>query len=241
MTKFRVPVLLCALCHTCVANICAQGARLSVETKRLGSGVDTLSVFLVQGTDTVRTGFTIDDWRVDGDRLVRAYSTVDRVLGNGLDTIISSLSDLRPLAYQERSLRRVADLSFAGSQVRGWIKLPNGDSTVVAARLPSVVYDDAAFDLVVRASPLRDGFRVVVPSYVIGANAVSNFTASVAGRESIDGHECWVVKATVTGMPVSFWIDAESRRLRRQVMEPRAGFFIILAHAAGQQRRSRAT
>ena len=112
---------------------------------------------------------------------------------------------------------------------------------MVAARLPSVVYDDAAFDLVVRASPLRDGFRVVVPSYVIGANAVSNFTASVAGRESIDGHECWVVKATVTGMPVSFWIDAESRRLRRQVMEPRVGFFIILAHAAGQQRRSRAT
>ena len=214
---------------------------LPVNPRILGSGTDTLAVFLVRGTDTARTGTIIDQWQASGDRLMRVYATVDRVLGNGLDTIVSSITDLRPVRYRTRSVERIADLTFSAGRVEGWMRLPNGDSTPVAVGLPSVVYDGASFDLILRASPLREGLELGVPSFLLGPNTVSLLTASVSGTVKVDGRACWIVKADFAGMPVSFWVDKETRILRRQVMQPRVGMQIIFAHATATPNARRAT
>lgn len=238
MSRIRT-VVLCLTLQIPVA-VRAQGGALPVEPRLLGSGVDTLAVFLVRGSDTARTGVIIDNWRSDAGQLVRVYTTVDRALGNGVDTIVSSITDLQPVSYSTRSSLRFADLLFVPLHVQGWVRPPNGDSTGISVTLPSVVYDGASFDLVVRASPLREGLQLAVPSFIVGPNTVMTLTGTVTGSEGVDGLDCWVVKADFGGLPVTFWVDKHSRRLRRQVMQPRVGMEILFAHV-GTARQSRAT
>src|SRR6267378_4085502 len=182
MTRLRTALhMLGAFCLVATRALEGQGTRLKLDTQRLGSRADTLAVFLIRGTDTVRTGAVVDEIRVEKERLIRVYSTTDRVLGNGLDTIISSRDGLRPIAYRTRSASRIARLSFRDLEITGWTRLPNGDSTEVRESLPAVVYDGASFDLIIRASPLRDGFSLAVPSFLIGPNTVGTLTGSVTG------------------------------------------------------------
>lgn len=69
-------------------------------------GTDSLAVFFIRGTDTVRTGIIVDDLQVDSSvakrHLVRVYRTEDQVLGQGVDTIVDFLGTLRPFAHYSR-------------------------------------------------------------------------------------------------------------------------------------------
>jgi len=223
------------------ASILASQGPPRLDTKRLALGVDTLAVFLIRGADTVQTGSIIDELRVEKNRIVRIYSTSDQILGNSLDTIVSSLDNLRPLRYSTHSARQITQLSFGTAQVEGWSRLPNGDSTTVRADLPTVVYDGSSFDLVIRASPLAPNFELTVPSFFVGSNTVGKLTGSVAGTETVANRSCWVVKANFAGMPVTFWIDKENRALRRQVMQPRVDMSILFARPKAERRAGRAT
>ncbi|MDQ3951257.1 MAG: hypothetical protein M3282_13065, partial [Gemmatimonadota bacterium] len=42
---------------------------------------------------------------------------------------------------------------------------------------------------------------------------------------------CWRVDAEFTGMPVTFWVDQQSRRLCQQVMHVQPGVQILFAPA----------
>ena len=219
----------------------ARTESLAVDARLLRTKTDSLAVFLIRGEDTIRTGTVVDELRSNESQLVRVYSTTDRVLGDRLDTIVSSFKDLRPVAYRTISASQIARISFEGRSVSGWLRLPNGDSTTVYTELPDVVYDATTFDLLARASPLADGFTLTVPSFLIGPNTVTALTGSVAGSEPVDGRACWVFKANFAGMPVTFWIDKETRDLRQQLMQFRADMAVLFRRARGVPIGERAT
>ena len=224
-----------------VSSLEGQATPLRVDTKHLASRVDTLAVFLIRGTDTVRTGSVIDELRAEKNRLIRIYATSDRILGNSLDTIVSSLEGLRPLSYSTHSATQITRLSFQAAEVEGWSRLPNGDSTTIRAELPAVVYDGSSFDLVIRASPLAPNFELVVPSFLVGSNTIGKLTGSVTGTEIVANRPCWVVKTNFAGVPVTFWIDKETRALRRQLMQPRVDMSILFALPKPNRASGRAT
>lgn len=240
-TVFSVLVV-AVLCPLASLTAQARGARLPrLDGRRLPLQVDTFAVFLVRGSDTTRTGSVVDEVRADQGRLMRIYTASDRVLGEMLDTIVDVLRDLRPIAIKTRSSERVASLRYDSSNVSGWVRLPNGDSTTVQVPLSGPVFDGASFDLVVRASDLAEGDSLVAPSFIIGPNTVSPIAGAVVGSTLVDGHACWIFKANFAGMPVTFWIDKETRALRRQLMQLRVDIGILFTHPATPRSGRRAT
>jgi hypothetical protein len=217
----------------------AQRGTPHLDGRRLPLQVDTFAISVIQGKDTVQTGTLVDALRADGNHLMRIYNQNDRVLGPHLDTIISELPGLKPLAYRSLSLEGIKRLTFAGATVSGWTRLPNGDSVTVKVPLPPIVYDGTSYDLVIRASDLSEKFVLTVPAFVAGPNTVSQLTGRVTGSAMVDGHACWVFVGNFTGMPVTFWIDKTTRALRRQLMQPRVGLGILFGSARAVSRASR--
>ena len=119
----------------------AQRDAPHVDGRRLPLQVDTFAISIIRGKDTVRTGTLVDALRADGNRLIRVYNQRDPVVGPQLDTIVSELPRLKPLAYRSASLGGVKQLTFAERTVSGWARLPNGDSVTVKVPLPPIVYE----------------------------------------------------------------------------------------------------
>jgi hypothetical protein len=180
---------------------------------------DTFAIYYVWDGDTARTGTVVDVLRAEGGRLVRVFDQADHALGPEFDSVISRVEDLAPLAYHGASDDRTAHLQFGASSITGWLRRQNGDSVSLDLTRPAVVYDGFSYDLVVRASDLREGFRLTVPVFLLGPNSVVAITGGVTGSEMVHGHDCWVFAADFGGLPVTFWIDKKTRALRRQFLK----------------------
>lgn len=220
----------------------APDASADVRSARLALGTDSLAVYFVRGTDTTQTGLIRDELTVldsGGRRLLRrVYWTGDRVLGTRSDTIIDELANLRPVRVRSRAASGLEFLEFTAGRVAGWLRLPNGDSVAIADVVPTDVYYAGSFDLVLRSASLSPTWTASVPSYLTSARGVVPLTARVAGTEDVDGRDCWRVEAHFSNLPVTFWIDRETRALRRQAMQPRAGVQILFAAFRPAQKRA---
>lgn len=211
------------------------------DGRLLRESTDTLAMYLVQGTDTSEIGMAIDRLsRVTRDGrtlLLRVYRTQSAILGNGVDSLVDDAATLAPVRQASRGSSGIMQVEFGDGRARGLLRLPTGDSVVVDAALPAVVYQASSFDLVLRASPLDDGWRAEVPSWLTTSRAVSGMRAEVRGMEVVAGRECWRVEAEFTGMSVAFWIDRETRALCQQEMRPRAGMTFLFRRYADRRRR----
>ncbi len=194
----------------------------SPDGRRLALGVDTLAVYLVRGVDTTATGLIVDAVSVGeaGGRSVlqRVYETRDQVLGSRLDSLTDELTTLAPVRHRSRTSRSVAFLEFRPGRATGMLHMPNGDSLVVDVQLPAVVFNSSSFDLVLRASPLAEGWRAEIPAFLPNIRGVVTLHARVAGQEAVQGVPCWRVEAEFTGTPVTFWITRDGRKLRQQAI-----------------------
>ena len=101
-------------------------------------------------------------------------------------------------------------------------------------------FNGASVDLILRASPLADGYAVTIPTFS-GAQGLTAVSARVAGSESVGGIDAWRVDASFADLPVTFWIDKVSRRLVRQVMRPADGVEIEFIRADANRTRRVAT
>jgi hypothetical protein len=205
----------------------AAGPLPKVDGHRIPLGVDTFAIFVLRGRDTIRTGSVRDQITSDGTNLIRVYWSIDKVLGDQLDTIVDRLSDLSPVSYHGRSSEFLAQVDFDSLAATGWIRLVNGDSTGLSLPLPHPIYGGTSFDLVARAAELAPGMRVSVPVFLVESRSISTLPGSVVGSESVDGHDCWMFRGDFGAMPVTFWIDKSSRTLRRQLMQIRADMGIL--------------
>ncbi len=220
-------------------QVVSAQAPTSLDGHRIPIRTDTMAEYLIKGADTIRTGYVIDRVSVDGDQLTRIYEGHSKATGNMRDSIVDRVGDLHPIVLDDQSAEMVALVRYGADSVTGWMRTPTGDSVKIAVGLPKVVYDGASFDLVIRASDLREGFELDVPIFEVGPNSVSEVGGRVAGSETIGGHDCWVFKGHFGSMAVSFWIDKDTRALRQQLLQPSVDFGILLTLAHIKPRDSR--
>jgi hypothetical protein len=221
----RLAVFIASLACYTHALRAQPAARVSLDLARLKCGIDSLEIYVVQGSARRRTGTLVDECRSSGTgsaRLfTRIYRTTDRVLGNRLDTIVDLWSSLEPRSYHSVSSRSSSSdtirLEWGGNRLRGRVALESKPAIAVDDELKSPQYNSASFDVLLRASPLAAGYSVDVPAYVPG-RGVLKLTAKVVGEEDIAGQASWRVNADYGGLSVTFWIAKTSRQLLKQAM-----------------------
>ena len=221
----------------------AQRPTPGPDGRLLRLGVDSLAMYLVQGTDTTRTGTLRDELSVvheDGRELLRrVYISIDRVLGTRVDTLVDVRAALRPVRHRSHTDRAVEVIDFAAGRASGWLRLANGDSVAVDAAADA--FNASSFDLVLRASPLREGWEATIPTFYPPTRAVMALRARVVGVEHVAQERCWRVQAEFGGTPVTFWIGQTSRALRQQVMQVRPGVQILFRPMTASTPPRRAT
>jgi len=192
------------------------------DGRRLRLSVDSLDVYVVQLGQSRRTGFLIDRLdtvRVNGETMLRrVYRTTDSVLGSSVDTLVDSFATLQPQRVSSRSNRATERLDWQLDRVVGVVEEPDAPARSIDSPRPTGWYSSASFDLILRASPLADGYKISVPTFS-GRQGSHVLTANVARSEVVEGYgDTWRIEADVAGLPVTFWISKSSRRLVRQIM-----------------------
>jgi len=166
--------------------------------------------------------------RVVDSTLVRIY-TSDNPVAPQTDTVIDRMPGLTPLTHTTTSGEGSGAVRFTRAGAKGWWRLVNGDSMMINATFAGPVYNAASFDILVRASDLHEGVELTLDGFRLGANVVLPMRGRVAATDTVDGQPCWVFKGVNGMMPVTFWIDQQSHRLRRRVLQVGTGFVHLLA------------
>src|SRR5207249_55904 len=198
------------------------------DARRLRLVVDSFNKYLIYNGDTVHQGGALDELRAQGQRLTRIWLDADRSLGPLADTIVSSFRDLRPLENRMHFPNITGQEFFQWTGVSGWTRREHGDSTPLDVPLRRLVYDPANFDVLVRASDLREGLAIDIPAFEVSKNRVINLRGKVTGSATVDGHSCWVFTGDNGGVTVTFWIEKETRAMRRMLLEASPGRGLLL-------------
>jgi len=213
----------------CAASLRAQSARVpQPDGRRLRLGTDSMEVFLIRGGERGRTGIVVDRLdtvRVDGEvRFHRVYSRIDSILGNGVDTLVDRFPDLVPRRVVSQSDGGGTELlTWRDGRITGSVEQPGQEKRSIDTTVATSLYSGASFDLIVRASPLADGYSIAAAAYS-GRKGARRFTARVAGSEKLaEFGDTWRVVADYGGLPVTFWITKSSRRLVRQLVHVASG------------------
>ena len=109
-------------------TVAAQGveAPSRYDGRRLRPSIVSGTVYAVRGADTVQTGSYALELTVYEDRILFVNSSLTRLYGEIVDTIIDSLPDLQPIAYYERSRFGISRVDFRGAQATGSYTRPDG-------------------------------------------------------------------------------------------------------------------
>ena len=238
--KHRLGLFVVTLVFHSLALSAQPAARVTVDLARLKCGVDSLEIYLVQGSARRRTGTLVDECRSSGTGsaqvFTRVYRTTDRVLGNRLDTIVDLWSSLEPRSYHSVGSRASSSdtirLDWSANRLRGRVVLESKPAIAIDEDVKSPHYNSASFDVLLRASPLAAGYSVDVPAYVPGRGVVK-LTANVVREEQVAGQASWRVDADFGGLSVTFWIAKTSRQLLKQAMHitPEADIEFVSAPA----------
>jgi hypothetical protein len=223
----------------CASSLQAQSVRApQPDGRRLQLGTDSMEVFLVRGGDRLRTGTIVDRLdtiRVDGEvRFQRVYSRIDSILGNGVDTLIDRFPDLVPRSVASRSDGGGTEtLLWREGRLTGSVGQPGQAKRLIDTTVAFSLYSGASFDLIVRASPLADGYSIATSGYS-GRKGARRFSARVVGSEKLPNFgDTWRVDADYGGLPVTFWIAKSSRRLVRQLIHVASGTELLFLGARG--------
>jgi hypothetical protein len=87
----------------------------------------------------------------------------------------------------------------------------------------ATVYDGSSFDLLLRAIELTSGDTIAVKAFVLPDSAVTSLRADVLERSEVviagKTFDVWEVQMDFAGLPATFWIDAESRSVVKQLID----------------------
>ena len=173
------------------------------DGRRLRLGSDSLEVYIIRIGQPQRTGYLIDRLdtvRVNGETMLRRiYRTTDTVLGSSVDTLVDVLTTLQPRSVWSRSNRGTERLDWQTNRVVGVVEEPDAPARSIDSPRPTGWYSSASFDLILRASPLAEGYRISVPSFS-GLQGSHVLTANVAASEPVEGAgDTWRIEADFAG------------------------------------------
>ncbi len=206
----------------------ASGARLLPnglgvpDGSRIAAGVDSFRMSRVRGRDATEIGWAVDRierQEIDGRAvLVRTYSSEDSRYGTSSNVLIDDARTLAPVRHVNRFGDMGDSIVFLPGRIRGVYRPKPGTAIPRDKPVPDPIYGASSFDLVLRALPLENAGRGEVPVLTVFEHGAERFPAAVSGREMVGRRSCWRVEARYGTMPVTFWIDAQDRRLCKQVM-----------------------
>lgn len=219
-------------------------AQVAPDAQRLLSRTDTLLSFVVRGADTIASGSAVDRIErvhLDGREVIRRiYTGNDRVIGPTQDTLWVDARTLRPIRNVSQSGMGTAAVDYGNGRITGvWVDA-SGDSTAIDETLTSAVYASSAYDLVLRAIPMREGWTDTVPTFLPSSREVVQMPARIVGRELVGGTQCWRVDARFQTVDVTFWVHPENRTLCQQMLYSGEEDIGLLMRAASLVRSSRA-
>jgi len=194
-----------------------------LNPRRLQLTTDSLEIYLIRQGERQRTGTIVDALdtvRVNGElRLQRIYRRTDVVLGNGVDTLIDAYPDLKLRLVDSRSEGGgVEHTEWRNGRVVGVVEQSGNTARQVDTAAASGVYSSSSFDLILRASPLTQGYALTIPAFS-GRQGAKTLSAKVTASETLPQlGATWRVEADVGGRSATFWISKDSRRLVRQLV-----------------------
>jgi hypothetical protein len=197
---------------------------------------DSLEIYIVREGERHHTGTIVDALdtvRVNGElRLQRIYTRTDRVLGNGVDTLVDAFVDLRLRLVDSRSDEGgVEHIEWRDGRVAGTVEQSGKPTRQVDTAAASGVSSSSSFDLILRAAPLAKGYELRIPAFS-GRQGAKTLSAKVAASETVPGlGATWRVEADLGGRAVTYWISKDSRRVMRELVRvsPRIEI-LFLAH-----------
>lgn len=189
------------------------------ELLQSGSGLtDTLEYRMVRdpragesGVQPVATG-RLEATLVtrDGAPAVMLALATEATSGSFHDTAIVAAHGLFPATEAFRATARRIDFVYAGPSVRRIAVAPDSAAGTREHRYDVPVFHFNELCLLVRALPLRAGFRAVVPLYSEGDDALERDTLTVLGRDSAGVYAVRFADAVIIG---TYGIDGTTRRI----------------------------
>ena len=207
----------------------ANSQSLDLEASRLALGTDSLDIFLVRGAEQRRVGRVWDELqRLDRNgvpSLRRIYRTENAAFGSSLDSTYSRWADLKPMAHKSEGRQAVVEVLYRTDSILGRRSLGGGSPRSIARVGDAALYDGSSFDVMIRAAPLREGYRIEVRAYLTTQDSVVTLAARVTGAERLQHPsgepplDVWVVDMDFAGLASTLWIDKRTHALVRQVIK----------------------
>lgn len=228
----RIAATACLLVLSPVTRVAAQ-----LDLALLAPRLDSMRMVLVRPSDERDIGMLYDELALvdcgDGMQLRRVYRTVNVLFGNHRDTVTSTVPDLKPLAHKTVSGPALEDLQFRKDSVIGWVEAEGRPRAQVRRARDTSLYDGHTFDLLIRLAPLEEGYVLTVPVLLTSSDSVAMVSATVKGRATIPvengkAAETWVVVLDFAGVRSTMWVEKDTRRLARQVIELQPGIEILM-------------
>lgn len=203
-------------------------AQPAVDGRRLETGVDSFSVFRVEGGDTTAIGYAVDRLERNGTQLTRVYRQRDSMLGSMVDSVRTDGRSLRTTLDISTSARRRSLIRETADSISGWVRKADGDSTDFAVARQPGAYDGAMVDLVFRSHDWKASPEIQLTVFEVpGFHRVVR--ARLARTETVNGRSCWVIEGHYGSMPLTYWIDQRSRRMLRHFLELPDGGGMLLS------------
>lgn len=205
----------------------STGTPADVRLDRLSPGSDSLYVYIVQRNGQTYAGTVHDELRAveqnGSPALLRVYRTNLGMLGVRVDTMISAVPSGATL-YASSTGSNPWRARYAADSVTGMRTDERGTSRPISRAFRGPAYEGSMFDVMLRAAPLAQGYRLKVPAYSALMDSVMTLTATVAGSDPVEVEEggsvdAWRVDVDFAGLEVTMWIDRKTRALVRQSIQ----------------------
>lgn len=226
------------VCHTPCAVLAGLVHLVALplvgQATPLTAAVDTLTIWLIRGRDTIPAGEIIDDLRItardSGSQFIRVYSTRSRLLPSSVDTIVDWVDGLRPVRTVSVRGDSAYRLDFEPDRVQGDLVIGAGVRRGITLPLPDGTINAASLDLVLRSALLRIGDSVQVMAFTPTVyGGVARIAVRVDGQEEIGRRRAWrLVGIFPPGNRVTFWIDQDTRALLQQKLELPTGVTVLI-------------
>jgi hypothetical protein len=213
-------------------------AKAQASLEPIAPRVDSMRMLLVRTTDERDIGMLWDEVTVvtnagNGQTLRRVYRTLNGLFGNHLDTVYSTVADIRPVAHRTVAGTVLESIQFRTDSIVGWVQAEGKPRRRVARAADTTLYDAHSFDLLVRRAPLKAGYRLQVPALITSQDSIATLTARVTGSApvAVEGGrevETWVVQLDFAGLVSTMWVEKATRRLAKQLIQLAPGMTLIM-------------
>jgi hypothetical protein len=213
-------------------------AEAQARFEPLAPRLDSMRILLVRTTDERDIGMLWDETTLvragdTGYSLRRVYRTINKLFGNHLDTVYSTVPDLRPISHRAVAGTALESIQYRSDSIVGWVEPEGKPRRRIARSADRSLYDAHTFDLLIRRAPLHPGYQLSVPALLSSQDTVATLKASVTGAATVQVEggreaETWVVELDFAGLRSTMWVDKASRRLARQTIQLAPGVTLLM-------------